>query len=133
MVPIIRYMILCENVRIDSDRPTCTHVECLMSNIVSEADPPFPLLREMICVFLVLTDCRGQGTAQIRVSFVDGEQEQPLFGTPLHQLDFSGRSPLDSLGIVFRLQDCRFPHAGLYSVQFWYNGQKLEECPIRLR
>jgi hypothetical protein len=131
--PIVRYMLLCDDVRPDPDRPGCTHIDCLMSNIVSLEDPPFPLLREMICVYLVLTECQGRGTVQIRVSFVDDEPEQPVFGTPVHDLDFAGVGPLDAIGIPFRIRDCPFPRPGGYAVQFWYNGQKLDERPLRVR
>ena len=133
MVPVVQYMILCDDVRVDPENPTCVHVDCLMGNIKSLEDPPFPLLREMLCVYLVLTECHGTRVAQIRVAYTDGEQEQPLFGSPPRQLDFAGHSPLDQLGVVFRLEGCPFPQAGRYAVQFWYNDHKVEERPLRLR
>jgi hypothetical protein len=126
-------MLLCDGVILDPARPTCTHIECLMSSIVSEEDPPFPLLRESFCIYLVLTDCVGRGRGQIRVAYVDGEEEQALFGSPERTLDFAGHSPLELLGVTFRIRDCQFPHPGQYVVQFWYNGAKIEERPLRLR
>src|ERR1700686_288113 len=108
MTPIVRYMLLCDDVRIDADRPTCTHVDCLMSTIISLESPPYPLLREGICVYLVLTDCHGQGVGQIRVAYVDGEHEWPVFGSSKHTLDFDGHHPLEILGVVFRITDCEF-------------------------
>jgi len=131
--PIVRYMLLCDDVRVDPDRPSCSNVACLMSNIAALDDPPYPLLREMLCVYLVLVECRGTGRVQIRVAFADSEPEQPVFGTPEHEVDFAGVDPLEAIGIPFRIRDCRFPRPGRYSVQFWYNGRKLEERPLRLR
>lgn len=125
-------MLLCEDVRPDPANPSCTHVDCLMGNLVSLDDPPFPLLQAGICIYLVLTECHGRGKGQIRVAYSDSEPEQLLFGSPEQDLDFTGRSPLELLGVVFRLLDCLFPWAGRYSVQFWYNGQKVGECPLRL-
>jgi hypothetical protein len=133
MNPTVRYMLLCDDVHADPNNPACTHVECLMSHIVSLEDPPYPLLREMICVFLVLAECRGKGRVQVRVAFVDGLQEQPPFGSPEHEVDFATVGPLEAVGIPFRLRDCRFPTAGTYSVQFWYNGAKIAERPLQLR
>jgi hypothetical protein len=133
MTPVVIYMLLCDDVRIDPDDPTCVHVECLMGNIVSLEEPPFPLIRESICVYLVLTDCYQQGTGQIRVFYADREDQEPVFGSPPHPLDFTGRSPLELLGVVFRLQGCEFPEAGRYLVQFWYNDAMVEERPLRLR
>ncbi len=57
----------------------------------------YPLLREMICVFLVLTECRGRGRVQIRVSLLHGLTEQPLFGSPEHEVDFASVSPVKRL------------------------------------
>src|SRR5438067_1522526 len=126
-------MLLCDDVRVDAAHPNCSNVECLMSNIVSLDDPPFPLLREMICVYLVLAECRGKGRVQIRVAFADNNPEEPIFGTPEHEVDFSGVDPLETIGIPFRIRDCPFPRPGRYTVQFWYNGHKIEERPLRLR
>lgn len=133
IAPVVRYMLLCDDVREEPDQPNCRHIDCLMSNIVSRENPPFPLVREMVCVLLVLTECQGRGTAQIRVSYEDEEPPRPLFGTRERDIDFTGASPLESLGITFRLQACPFPRAGRYAVQFWYNGVKVEERPLRLR
>jgi hypothetical protein len=126
-------MLLCEDARINPIRPNCTDLDCLMGIIESREVPPFPLVRDRICIHLVLTDCYGIGTAQIRVAYSDAEPEQLLFGSPEHQLDFTGNSPLELLGVIFRLEGCLFPQAGRYSVQFWYNGAKVEERPLLLR
>lgn len=133
MTPVVRYMLLCDNARPDPARPNCTHVDCLMSNIVSTEDPPFPLIQERICIYLVLTGCRGRGTGQIKVAFCDAEPEMLLFGSLPHELDFTEHSPLELLGVTFRIEACRFPRAGRYAVQFWYNEKMLEERPLQLR
>jgi hypothetical protein len=104
-----------------------------MDYIVSREEPPFPVLRERICVFLVLTEGHGRGIGQIRVAYVDSEPHQQLFGSPEHVLDFTGRSPLELIGVVFRIKACLFPRAGRYSVQFWYDNKKVEERPLELK
>jgi len=126
-------MLLCDDARPDPDVPTCVDIKCLKGNIVSFEDPPFPLLLDVICVYLVLTACHGTGLGQIRVAYADGEHERPLFGSAERTLDFTEHSPLDLLGVTFRIEACNFPQAGRYLVQFWYNGEKLEERPLRLR
>ena len=93
MTPVVQYMLLCDDVWIDPDNPTCTNIKCLMGNIVALEKPPFPIVRELICVYLVLTECYGTGVGQIRVVYTDSEQEEPLFGSPLRTLDFAGYSP----------------------------------------
>ena len=128
--PVVRYMILCEDWGTDPDHPRRVSIHGLLSNIRSVEQPPYPLLYRELCVFLALTEGRGAGTAQIVCVFE--ETGQKIFETPLHQVD-PGTDPLEVVGLPFRIRDCRFPHPGMYSVQFWYNGEKVEERPLRLR
>ena len=133
MTPIVRYMLLCHDVHPDAKNPACTDIECLMTNVVSLDEPPFPLLREQLCVHLALTDCHGQGRVQVKVASVDYEDDLVCFGSAEHVLDFRQHSPLEVLAVVFRIKDCEFPFAGRYSVQLWYNGEVLEERPLLLK
>ena len=102
----------------------------LLSNINSVDEPPFPLLYPEICVVLMLTETRGTGTAQIIVVYE--ETGQRAFGSRPHVLTF-GNDPLAVVGVAFRLRDCPFPRAGMYSVQFWYNGTLVAQRPLRTR
>jgi hypothetical protein len=133
MEPIVRYMILCEHARVDPNRPHCIQIDCLMNSITSLEDPAYPLLRESIWFALVLTACRGKGLMQIRVAFVDDENEELVFGTPPRLLDFAGRDPLNAVGMVFEIRNCPFPRPGRYSAQFWYNDRCVFEQPLTLR
>jgi hypothetical protein len=133
LTPVVRYLLLCDDVREEPDQPNCRHIDGLMSNIVSREVPPYPLVREMICVFLVLTECQGRGIGQVRVAYEDDEPPRALFGSPEGEIDFTGADPLESLGVTYRLEACPFRRPGRYTVQFWYNGAKLAECPLRLR
>jgi hypothetical protein len=81
-------------------------------------------------VFLALTEGRGTGTAQIICVFEDTGQK--IFETPQRQVAF-GADPLEVVGLPFRIRDCRFPYPGMYSIQFWYNDEKMEERPLLLR
>ena len=128
--PIVRYMILCEDWRIDPDKPLRISIDGLLTNIHSVDDPPYPLLFAELCVFLVLTEGRGTGTAQI--VFVFEETDQKVFATPERQVDL-GSDPLEVTGLPFRIRDCPFRKPGIYTVQFWYNREKVEERPLRLR
>lgn len=128
--PSVRYMILCEDWSTDPSRPHRVSIHGLLSNIRSLEQPPYPLVYQELCVFLALTECRGTGTAQSICVFE--ETSQKIFETPPHQVDL-GTDPLEVVGLPFRIRDCHFPHPGVYSIQFWYNGEKVEERPLHLR
>lgn len=128
--PVVRYMILCEDWDTDPQNRRRVNILGLLSNIHSVERPGYPLLCERLCVLLILTEGRGAGTAEIVCVFE--ESGRRVFKTPPRQVVFRG-DPLDIVGVSFRIQNCRFPTSGMYSVQFWYNNKKLDERPLRLR
>jgi hypothetical protein len=128
--PVVRYMILCEDWGTDPQNARRVSIYGLMSNIRSRGQPPYPLLYEELCVFLALTEGRGTGTAKIICIFE--ETDQKVFETPQRQVAF-GADPLEVVGLPFRIRDCGFPRPGRYSIQFWYNGEKVAERPLLLR
>jgi hypothetical protein len=128
--PVVRYMIPCEDWHVSEDNSRRITVIGLLSNIDSIDDPPYPLLFPELCVFLALTEGRGNGQGWIKCVYE--ETGQAVFATPMRRIDF-GSDPLDIISVVFRIRDCPFPISGLYIVQFWYEGELIDERPIRLR
>lgn len=128
--PVVRYMILCQDWGLDPENPLRLNVYGLVTTIQSLETPPYPLLYGDLCVLLMLTEGRGTGAGQIRCIY-EGPAEM-VFTSAVHPIRF-GNDPLDVVGVPFRIQACRFPTAGLYSVQFWYNDERLAERPLRLR
>lgn len=127
--PIVRHMIVCEDVQPSMDSPEKMNVLGLVHTIRSQEEPPYPLLHPGLCVYLQLT-CRGSGDA--RIVAVQADTDQPIFATPIHTLHF-GTDPLAVLGVVFRIRGCPFPEAGLYWIQFRYNNSIIAQQPLLLR
>ncbi len=123
-------MLLCEDCRTDFTSPRRVDILGLLSNIRSVDDPPYPLLYHELCIFVAMTECRGEG--QVRIACVYEETGQTVFATPERRIAF-GDDPLEVAGVIFRIRDCLFPRSGLYAVQLWYNREKIEERPLRLR
>lgn len=130
MLPTVRYLILCEDVQIDPDHPRRVSLVGLISTIRSLEEPPFPLWHREICIFLQLTECRGPGEGRIEIHHADSDQT--VFSTSTRTLPL-GSDPLDVFGMTFRIRNCCFQQAGLYWVQFWYNGQVLAQQALLLR
>jgi hypothetical protein len=128
--PVVRYMLLCDDWQLDPANNRRVTIVGLITNIHSLGDPPYPLFYQEMCVFLVLTEGRGQGEGKIVCVFE--EDGQKVFETHGRPISF-GPDPLEIVGVPFRIQDMSFPKPGLYSVQFWYEGELVEECPLRLR
>ncbi len=128
--PVVRYMILCEDWETRPENPRRVSIHGLISSIRSLDQLSYPLLYEEICVFLLLTEGRGIGSAQIICVFE--ETGEKVFETPMRRVEF-GPDPLEVVALPFRIRDCPFPRPGMYSIQFWYNGVKLAESPLLLR
>jgi hypothetical protein len=123
-------MLLCDSWELDPANDRRITVYGLMSNIHALDDPPYPLFLEEMCVLLVLTEGHGQGEGKIVCVFE--ETESPVFHTPDRTITF-GTDPLEIRGVSFRIRDCSFPQAGLYSIQFWFDGELVEKRPLRMR
>jgi hypothetical protein len=123
-------MLLCDDWHLDPANNQRVTIVGLITNIHAVDDPPFPLLYREMCVFLALTDWHCQGEGNIVCIFEASGQK--VFETRSRPIDF-GPDPLEVLGVPFRIRDISFPQAGLYSVQFWYEGELVEERPLRLR
>jgi hypothetical protein len=128
--PIVRYVLLCDDWRLDGPNNRRVTIIGLIWNIHSVDEPPYPLLYREFCVFLALTEGRGQGEGQIVCVFE--ETGQKVFETRTRPILFPP-DPLEVVGVPFRIRNCSFPQPGRYSVQFWYDGTMVEERPLMLR
>ncbi len=123
-------MILCDDWRLDPENNRRVTIIGLISNIHSFDEPPYPLFYRELCVFLVLTEGRGQGEGKI--ACVLEEAGQKVFETQSRPISF-GPDPLEVVAVPFRIRACPFPRAGLYNIQFWFDGELVEERLLRLR
>ena len=128
--PVVRYMLLCDDWWVGPANNRGVTIVGLISNIHALDDPPFPLLYREMCVFLAFTDGHGQGQGKIACYYEASGQK--VFETRSRTIAF-GPDPLEVLGVSFRIRNISFPQAGLFSAQFWYEEELVEERPLRLR
>ncbi|HEY7153859.1 MAG TPA: hypothetical protein VH575_07850 [Gemmataceae bacterium] len=129
VLPIVRHLLVCEDLIHDPANPQCVTLVNLIGHIRSPSQPPFPYRRAELCVFVQLTEGRGGGDAWIAVEQAD--TERTIFRTPTHRVSF-GLNPLEVSGVSFRIRKGTFPSPGLYWVQFWYNGKIAAREPLVL-
>jgi hypothetical protein len=123
-------MIVCRDWRPDPAHPHLIDILGLMQNIRPPGSPAYPFRCPELCVFLALTDCRGSGEGWIVCE--DEDAGRVVFASPRRIIAF-GPDPLEVVGVPFRLRGCSFPHAGMYSIQFWYNGVQIDQRFLNLR
>jgi hypothetical protein len=128
--PTVRYLIVCEDVQTDPANSRRVTLVGLLSAIRSLEQPPFPLLYRGICVFLLMTECRGPADGRIEIHHADSGQV--VFRTQTRSIPFAS-DPLEIVGATFRIRNCLFQSAGLYWVQFWYNEEMIAQQSLILR
>jgi hypothetical protein len=129
-VPVVRYMTVSNDLRVDPTNPHLVDILGLVYSIRALDDPPFPLVYPQLCVLLALTDSRGEGEGWLEC--VNADTGQRIFRSARHQIVF-GDDPLRVVGARFRVTNCPFPIAGMYAIQFWYNGTLVEQKFLRVR
>jgi hypothetical protein len=128
--PVVRYLILCEDVQTDPETPPRATLFRILSTLRSPRTPPFPFVQEHMCAFLHLTECRGPAEGNIEIHHAD--TDQIVFRTQKWTMPL-GNDPLAVVGVTFRLRNCLFPVPGLYWVQFWYNQEMIAQQSLLVR
>ncbi len=129
-LPVVRYMIVCDDILTDPRRPGKPMLVGLICLIAPDGSSPYPFWLDQMSVLLILTEGRGVGSCQLRLVFE--ETGQVVWETTPQPVAF-GLDPLALHGIVFRDRHVPFPSAGVYFVQFWYNDHLLAQQPVRAR
>ncbi len=129
VLPIVRHILVCDDIRIDSTNRQKVSLINLLSTIRSVSEPTFPHLYPELCVYIQLTECRGVG--DVRLQIEEADTNTSIFETPTRTI-LLGNDPLKRRGLSFRVRDLLFPSPGLYLVGFWYNNLKLVEETLLL-
>jgi hypothetical protein len=96
--PVVRYHILCENVRYERERPSRISVDGLITSIQSLEVPKYPFLYEELCLLILVTEGRGTGQCHVRCTLE--ETGETVFRTGDRPIQF-GSDPLRVSGMTF--------------------------------
>ena len=126
LLPVVRYLIVCEDIPAHTNRVSLLN---LLGTLRSGSQPPFPFRCPKFCVHARLTECRGVGEVRLKI---EEEDTQTVIHQSASQRYNFGNDPLKVFHASFRLRDCVFPAAGLYSVQLCYNDIVVFQEPLRV-
>ena len=130
LAPVVRYLILCENVLRDAHEPSRYTLVGLLATLRPPSTSSFPLRAGDFCAYLQVTGCRGPASGRIEVVVADSEEV--VYRGAEQQLAFSA-DPLSVFHLTLRIRQCVFPRAGLYWVRFRYNEEVLAQQPLLVR
>jgi uncharacterized protein DUF6941 len=126
MEPVVRHMLLCEEVRKRSDNPFKFDLLGVFS-IVRPINE-FPV-RLSFSVFLETT---GRGTGYGNVCLVEADSDEVVYRGTKHTMLF-GPDPLQIRAVAIRIVSCTLERPGLYWVDFMYNGQQVQREPLLVK
>src|SRR5262249_52238698 len=118
--PVVRHMLLCDQVERDAQQPTKFNVFGIVNAIRSAPGSEFPIQHPLLTVLLILSGGRGSG--EVHIGGVHADSSETAFRSPKRTVSF-GSDPLAVQGLVFRILDVPFPQPGLYWIQFCYNDR----------
>jgi len=123
-------LIPCDDVAPDPSNYHRLTVVGLLTVIRARAAPPFPVVRPVFCVLLLLTGGQGAGDLELRIT--QDPTGNQIFRTRRRQLRFVG-DPAAILPVKFEIRNCSFPDAGLYWVEVMWQGSTLARTKLFLR
>lgn len=129
MEPECRYLILCDDVQADPQNLLRLNVLGLITHIRSVSTPPFPLVRPLFCVLVILIRCSGIGELSLRI--VQSGTGRVVFRNQPRRVRFAG-APQEAVGVTFRIRNCSCPAEGLYWVEFVFSGTVMARQALSL-
>src|ERR1700722_13101401 len=96
-----RYMILCDEVFPDENRPGKYMIVGLTTLVRWPANSTTPVRLEKLVVYLILTGGRGSGKGQI-ICFNE-ETGVKIFRSPPKTISFEGKDPTGHHGLIIRI------------------------------
>src|SRR5689334_19989730 len=101
LAPRARYMILCDEVLKDEQRPGKLTIVGLTSLVNWPADAATEVHLDRLVVLLILTD--GYGAGMGKIVCVSEETGEPVFGSAARRISFEGKDPSGHYGVTFKL------------------------------
>lgn len=128
--PIVRQMLVCDDVQPAGGGRPGLNVLGLTHVIRPGPDESFPLTRPGLCVYLRLTG--GVGTGRVIFRLAEADTDDEVLRTP----EFGVTHPADRhhlVGIQVELGPCNFPRPGLYWVEFYHDDLAVHREPLTVR
>jgi hypothetical protein len=116
--PIVQYMILCKDARLEGPKPKRLNIYGLMTHLGS-LNSVFPAPVSEFCVLLALRNGRGSGVIVISAACED--TGVVCWNSTPQRINF-GTDPLETRWVNIRIKKVVLPNAGVYFFEFRYDG-----------
>jgi hypothetical protein len=127
--PVVKYMVLCEDARLEGPPPGQLNIEALTYRLKSGSGR-FPSYIPKLCALVVLSNGRGQGIGE--VIGIHEDADRTFYRSGPQELDL-GDDPLEFRVAFFHMKNVVIPAAGAYTFEFRYNGEVLATQALVVR
>jgi hypothetical protein len=126
LIPVVKSIYLCDDFQPDSLSGKINMFGVFDAFRPSVSVPPFVLGR--LCVVAQLIG--GNGDTPVNVEIIDPIDGSLVLSSTTQTIRFPTRHT--TVYLCVRLQNCRFPKAGLYLIELYARGQFLDDRRIRI-
>jgi hypothetical protein len=123
--PVATSILLCENI-VKDPQTNIVNLEGVFQTIDATS---FPYTHSSFWAYLQLYDFvgSGRGSLLVTVNRTTGE-----IIADDYQLIRLGPGRRDVRDVYYRIDNCTFPTAGVDWIEFYWNENKIAECPLKL-
>jgi hypothetical protein len=125
VVPVVKSLFLCDNILEDRTNGKI-HVIGAFNSIRPPDESGFPIRYPRICVFAQFSG--GLQRARVLLEVVSARTGRVLYRSREQPLSFDNRLAL--VNASFRLEECRFPEAGVSIFELYCNNVFIDDRPL---
>jgi hypothetical protein len=123
-------MLVCEHAEADPRNPRRANLYGLFANVlVKGGTETFPCSFGFT-VYVMLSDCRHSGSGRVVVT--EAATGEICYNGEPYEVALSS-NPLEVYGLFFRIAECVVPRAGLYWVEFEFDGALIGQEPLLVK
>jgi hypothetical protein len=130
MEPEVLYLILCDQLQSDPNNYHRYNIFGLVTSIRSVVAPPFPVVQPELLAVVIWTG--GHAAGELALHIIEDSSANTVFHTRPRQVRLVGDAAAIG-GVVFRIQNCSFPAAGLYWVEVLFAGSVIARQRLLLK
>jgi hypothetical protein len=120
-------MLVCEHAEPARHNRLRTNIYGVIANVFLDAEAGRFPCGFGFSVYVMLSDCRGSGTA--RIIATEAESGEVCYSDVPFRIELSS-DPLEIFGFVFRVPQCLIPRPGVYWIELEFEGVLIGQEPI---
>ncbi len=125
VLPRVHVLVICDDIE---ERWEGDTVHDLLGVRTEMTVPMVPHICPQLCVYAQVTG--HEGTSMCWVIIIRATDDEEIIARPEEEVHFTG--PTEFIPLRFWIADCEFPEAGVYYIQFFFDGRLCYERAVEV-